>query len=400
MKKTLLYDFHKEHGRVYEYAGFEMPLWYKGPIVEHLAVRNAVGLFDISHMGRLLVRSTHSLNLLNRLLTNDASILDLMQGQHAFFCNVSGGVIDDIMIFRLGEEEFLLVTNAVNKEKDLSWLRKNSQEMNVELKDLTDNVPMIAVQGPRAAQTLEQCFGFELASMPRFHCSWFSPGHNRFLISRTGYTGEDGFEIYLFEHQGKEDVLRFWHKILDAGRRFGIEPCGLAARDTLRTEAGYCLYGNELNEETSPIEAGLDYGVRFDERDFVGKAALLKQINEGPKKTRIGLRLVSKGIPRKGMPIRSGNKEVGVVTSGTYSPLLKKGIAIGYVHPDFSALGTELTIDIRGKTSTAKVVKFPFYDKRKYGWKRKITEPTYRIPIGNPTKNKEKTPLGYDRAKN
>jgi aminomethyltransferase len=371
MKKTLLFDFHKNHSHLSHYAGFQMPLWFSSSVKEHLAVRNSVGVFDVSHMGRLLICGSESLRLLNHLLTNDPSSLNIMKGQHAFFCNSSGGVIDDVMVFRLSRDKFLIVTNAGNLQKDFIWIRENLNDLDVEIEDLTENVPMITVQGPRSVHTVSRIFGPEVTDMSRLHCAWFFTGINRFLVSRTGYTGEDGFEIYIVKHDGREDVLRFWEMILDTGKSFGIEPCGLAARDTLRIEAGFCLYGNELSEETTPIEAGLKFGVKFDQRDFIGKEALSKKLRERGDKIRIGLELVDRGIPRKGMKIKSDNKEIGVVTSGTFSPILKAGIAIGYVPPDFASPGTEVEIDIRGKGVRAKVVKFPFYNEDKYGWKRK-----------------------------
>jgi aminomethyltransferase len=348
-----------------------MPLWYKSPTIEHMSVRENVGIFDISHMGRLLITGSEAIPLLSRILTNSCASMELMTCQHGFFCNSHGGIIDDILVFKLGREEFFVVVNAVNKEKDLRWIKENVGSLEVTVKDLTGEVPMIAVQGPKAALTLQRVFGSEIVKIPYLRCSWFQADDLEILISRTGYTGEDGFELYVFGKPGEEETLDLWSSILEAGGELGIEPCGLAARDTLRLEAGFCLYGNELDENTTPIEAGLGFGVKIDQRDFIGKDALLRQIREGVSKTRVGLRMISRGVPRKGMSIMRGNEEIGVVTSGTLSSILKVGIAMGYVPPAYSTVGTRLHISIRGRMVEAEVVKFPFYDKKRYGRKRK-----------------------------
>jgi len=348
-----------------------MPLWYKSPLLEHMSVRNNVGIFDVSHMGRLLITGSEATFLLNRILTNNCARIKIMECQHAFFCNDLGGVIDDVLVFRLDKNVFFMVVNAVNREKDLVWIDKNKDGLDVEIKDLTDKVPMIAVQGPKAPQTLRKIFSSDINKLSHLQCSWFHHGGDKFLVSRTGYTGEDGFEIFIFKDCSEEDALNLWNAILEAGKEFKIEPCGLAARDTLRLEAGFCLYGNELDEETTPIEAGLNFGVKFDERDFIGKDVLLRQMKEGVSRTRVGLRMIGRGIPRKGMKILKENEEIGFVTSGTLSPILRTGIAMGYIPPKYASLGTKLNISIRGRLSEAEVVKFPFYDKNRYGRKRK-----------------------------
>jgi aminomethyltransferase len=371
VKRTLLFSFHKENGHLGEYAGFEMPLWYKSPTVEHMSVRENVGIFDISHMGRLLITGSEAIPLLDRILTNNCATIEHMACQHGFFCNSHGGILDDVLVFRLSKEEFFIVVNAANKKKDLRWIEKNRAGFEIKVKDLTRDVPMIAVQGPKAAPTLQRIFGSEIAGIPYMRCSWIQADGLKILISRTGYTGEDGFELYIFGKPSEEETLDLWNSILEAGKDFGIEPCGLAARDTLRLEAGFCLYGNELDENTTPIEARLNFGVKIDERDFIGKDALLRQIREGVSKTRIGLRMIGRGIPRKGMDIMQKDEKVGVVTSGTLSPILKIGIAMGYVPPAYSPVGTKLHVSIRGRMVEAEVVKFPFYDKKKYGRKRK-----------------------------
>jgi len=368
-KRTPFFEYHKEFGRLGEFAGFEMPLWYKGPSVEHMSVRENVGLFDISHMGRIIVKGTHAQELLNRLLTNDCRTLKPMECQLSIFCNESGGTIDDIMVIKLSTEEFLLIVNAANREKDLRWLNKNRDELEVEIVDVTETVPMVAIQGPSSLEAVQRVFATSLSDLKRLHSTWIRLDDKRLLVSRTGYTGEDGFELYLFEgYKSEEEALNLWNEILEAGRSLGIEACGLAARDTLRIEAGFCLYGNELDEETSPVEAGLKFAIKLDGRDFIGRDALLKQLEEGTERIRVGFRLLGRGIPRRGMDIITENEKVGTVTSGTFSPLLKVGIGMGYVSPEYSDPGTKVMIDIRGRSVEAVVVKFPFYDKRKYGW--------------------------------
>jgi len=370
MRRTVLFSFHEKYGRIGEYAGYEMPLWYKGVISEHMAVRERVGVFDTSHMGRLLIKGPQAADLLNYVSTNNYSQLEVMKAQHAFFCNSNGGVIDDFLAFKLAQNEFFLVVNAINHEKDVEWIRRNMRSFDAVLSDLTEKVSMIAVQGPLSPDALREIFGDKVVEIKHMWSSWFSFNGVKILISRTGYTGEDGFELYLFG-EGERKTLDLWNAILEAGREFSIEPCGLAARDTLRLEAGFCLYGNELDEETTPIEAGLRFGVKFDDREFIGKEALLRQVREGVKKIRVGLRMTERGIPRKGMSILKNGREIGYVTSGTLSPLLKVGIAMGYVPPEYSRVGERVEISIRGRLAKAEIVKFPFYDKRRYGRKRK-----------------------------
>jgi len=340
-----------------------MPIWYESPIKEHMSVRNNVGIFDISHMGRLLITGTESTNLLDLLLTNNCVDLRKGKSRMSFFCNRSGGIIDDVMVTRPDRHEFLVTTNAANKDIDLRWIKQNRENFDVEIDDLTGRVPMIAVQGPRSAETLERLFGKAVSSLVHMHSSWFSSDRNRLLVSRTGYTGEDGFEIYLFEQGEEYQALGFWEKVLRAGEEFGIEPCGLAARDTLRLEAGFCLYGNELNEDVTPIEARLNFGVRFDERSFIGRDALSSQVERGVGRLRVGLKALERGIPRKAMEIWKDNKEIGLTTSGTLSPILKTGIAMGYVPPEYASPRTQVSIDIRGKKVRAEVVDLPFYSR-------------------------------------
>jgi len=363
MKRTLLLKYHEENGHLGEFAGYMMPIWYESPTKEHMSVRSNVGIFDVSHMGRLLIAGTESANLLDLLLTNNCADLEKGKSRMAFFCNKSGGIIDDVMVTRLANHEFLVTTNAANRDIDLRWIKENKENFHVEIDDLTEKVPMIAVQGPRSAETLERLFGKAVSSLVRMQSSWFPSDDRRLLVSRTGYTGEDGFEIYLFEHEEEREALAFWEKVLSGGEEFAVEPCGLAARDTLRLEAGFCLYGNELNEDTTPIEARLEFGVKFNHRTFIGRDALLSQVKKGVNKVRAGLKVLDRGISRKGMKIWKHNKEIGLTTSGTLSPMLKTGIAMGYVPPEYASPGKHVSIEIRDKKAKAEVVDLPFYSK-------------------------------------
>ena len=371
MKKTPLYDFHKAKGHLTEYAGFEMPVWYSGPVEEHLAVRKACGIFDISHMGRLIIAGTDAAAFLDYILTNSCTDLESLVARQAFLCNSSGGIIDDILMFRLEKERFMLIVNAINTRKDVKWMEKNVADFDVEIEDVTSDVPMIAIQGPKALQILQTLSETNLSALRRFHAAWIPLSNRVVLASRTGYTGEDGMELYVF--QGKEAgavVRTLWDGILEAGKGLGIEPCGLASRDSLRLEAGLCLNGSELNEETTPIEAGLKYGVSLDGRRFVGKEALSRQLEKGLDRVRVGFKMLGRGVPRKGMEIVVDGKRVGLLTSGTFSPLLRIGIGMGYIPPEYSDAGTEISVMIRRRLIGAEIVKLPFYDEGRYGWRR------------------------------
>ena len=373
-RRTQLYAFHAGRAKMTEFAGFEMPLWYEGIIPEHMAVREAVGIFDVSHMGRLLVEGPGAEAFLNYVTTNDVSALRPGRSQYSLMCNEAGGIIDDVVVLRLAEERFLLVVNAANRDKDMAWLRKHAEGHDVSIKDLSDEVAMVAVQGPRALDVLSALTDLELGRL-RWH--EFTEGEvagTRALVARMGYTGEDGFELYIWDAtlERPEKALAVWEAILEAGREHGIKPCGLGARDTLRLEAGYCLYGPDINERTTPIEARLDYAVCFGKGAFIGREALEEQASRGPGRLRACLKLLERGVPREGYPVlASDGREVGRVTSGTFSPLLRCGIAMAYLPPELAEPGTELLVGLRGRRARAVVVEPPFYDTNKYGRKRK-----------------------------
>ncbi|MDH5460551.1 MAG: glycine cleavage system aminomethyltransferase GcvT, partial [Candidatus Bathyarchaeota archaeon] len=299
-RRTQLYEAHRQTAKLTVFAGFEMPLLYKGIIPEHLAVRNSVGIFDISHMGRVIIRGFDSERFLNYVITNDVSRLSPNGAQYSVMCNENGGIIDDFVIYRLEKEKFMMVSNATNREKDYNWLVKNAEGFDVKIEDVSDSVAMFAVQGPTAEKTLQKISTADLNKIARFKC-----GHSRLadvevFISRTGYTGEDGFEIFIWDASltKPDNAVKLWNAILETGKTFGIEPCGLGARDTLRLEAGMCLYGNDMDENTTPLEARLGFVVKFQKDNFIGKEVLLKQKNEGIKRKRVGIQMIEQGIPR------------------------------------------------------------------------------------------------------
>lgn len=373
-RRTQLYEMHLKTAKITVFAGFEMPLYYKDIAPEHLAVRNSVGIFDISHMGRVIVSGADSERFLNYAITNDVSTLSPSSAQYSVMCTETGGIVDDFVVYRLEKEKFLVVFNAGNREKDYNWFTKNAEEFNVRIDDVSDNVAMFAVQGPNAEKTLQKISSEDLSKIGRFKC-----GHSRLagaivFLARTGYTGEDGFEVFVWDASlsRPDPAVKLWTAILEAGKSYGIEPCGLGARDTLRLEAGLCLYGNDIDENTTPIEAGLGFVVKLQKDRFIGKEALLKQKTEGPKRKRIGIKMMEHGIPRLGFEIHSNNGEkIGQLTSGTFSPLLKSGVGMGYVETSHALEGALVSVNIRSKMSKAKIAAFPLYDPEKYGYKRK-----------------------------
>ncbi|MEM0053749.1 MAG: glycine cleavage system aminomethyltransferase GcvT [Nitrososphaeria archaeon] len=372
LKRTHLYNFHKQNGRLIEFAGFEHALYYEGIVEEHLAVRNSVGVFDVTHMGRAVVEGEDAVFLLEKLLPRKVSNMSNLQGRYAFFVNPNGGIIDDLTLFKLEEKRFLIVYNAGNREKDFEWIRTNSAGYNVKVTDVSDEVLMLAVQGPNALKTLQKISDKDLSKIKRYWCDWVRLGEYDVLASRTGYTGEDGFELYLWNTPlfMNEKAENFLLTILDAGREYNIKPCGLGARDTLRLEAGMCLHDHDLNESISPLEAGFEGLIDFDKPDFIGKSALIEQKEKGVTRRRVCIKLLEKGVPREGCELYHNNEFIGKLTSGTYSPLLNIGIGMGYVLKEFSEVGTRLKVKIRERYFDAEVVNPPFYDPNKYGYKR------------------------------
>ncbi len=372
--RTQLYRVHKKTAKTTVFAGFEMPLWYKGIIPEHLAVRNSVGIFDISHMGRVSITGEDSENFLNYVITNNISVVLPNGAQYSVMCNVNGGIIDDFVVYRLETEKFLVVFNASNREKDYNWITKNAEGFDVKIEDVSDNVAMFAVQGPNAEKTLQKISGADLGKIGRFKCRNSRLTDVEVIISRTGYTGEDGFEVFVWNASltKPDNAVKLWNAILEAGKSFRIEPCGLGARDTLRLEAGMCLYGNDIDESTTPLEARLNFVVKFQKENFIGKDALLKQKKEGIKRKRVGIRMIERGVPRQGFEVYDDkNEKVGYITSGTFSPLLKYGIGMAYIQTAQAQKENLVKVKIRGRLAKGKIASFPFYDAEKYGYKRK-----------------------------
>ena len=357
-KKTPLFEQHKELGAtIVPFAGWSMPVQYTNVIDEHLTTRNSVGLFDISHMGEFMVSGKGSLKFLQSVVTNDIAALKIKQACYNCLCYENGSVIDDLFVYRMGEEEFFIVVNAGTIQKDLDWL--NSQKPgSVTIRNMSDELAKLDLQGPKAQATLQKLTQYNLSDIKRFRAEYIDIENIQLkvLVSRTGYTGEDGFEIYC----KPENAANIWIDLLDAGKEFNIKPCGLGARDTLRVEACYSLYGHELNDTITPIEAGLKFIVKFN-KDFIGKTILQKQDEEGTEKKLICFTMNEKAVPREHYKIQKDEKEIGEVSSGTFSPVMKKGIGMGFIASEQGELGTEIDILIRGKVYKATITKRPFY---------------------------------------
>jgi aminomethyltransferase len=372
MKKTPVYEYHTQHGNIVQYAGYELPVWFEGIIPECKTVRNHVGLFDVSHMGRIKVTGVQSENFLNRLVTSNVSNLHVGQGQYSILCNESGGIIDDITIFRLKPSEFLIVYNAANREKNWNWLLKHVDSKHgddVKLHDLSDDSAMYAVQGPQAGNVLKKISGLHLEDVDKYSSTTGSVNGIDVLVTRSGYTGEDGFEIYVWKTsvEKPQGAMSVWNKILIEGREYGIRPVGLGARDVLRLEAGMCLYGNDIDEKTTPVEARLNFVVRLDKKEkFPGEDVIMKQRENGPPVVRIGFKMIGRGIPRHDQTFTSNGLQIGRVTSGTFSPTLNLGIGMGYVKPGLSKPGEKLEVRIRDRDVPAEVVKLPFYQRKSH----------------------------------
>ena len=358
MKKTALYEIHKALGaKLVPFAGYQMPVQYEGVNAEHLTVRKGVGVFDVSHMGEFLIECPNALALIQSVTSNDASVLSIGKAQYSCLPNDKGGIVDDLIIYRLEENAYLLVVNASNIEKDWQWISANN-DVGAKLTNISDDYSLLAIQGPMAIEAMQILTSVDLKALKFYHfeISDFA-GIQNVIISATGYTGSGGFEIYC----KNTDVEQLWNQVFEAGAKYGIKPIGLAARDTLRLEMGYCLYGNDINETTSPIEAGLGWITKFT-KSFTNDYALSQQKANGVTRKLVGFELKDRGIPRQSYPIVDSNAVViGSVTSGTMSPSLNKGIGMGYVRSEFSEVGTEIGIKIRKKIVLAKVIKLPFY---------------------------------------
>ncbi|MDT8346898.1 MAG: glycine cleavage system aminomethyltransferase GcvT [Flavobacteriaceae bacterium] len=356
--KTALYDKHVAlNAKMVPFAGYLMPVQYEGINIEHQCVREAVGVFDVSHMGEFVVEGPEAEALLQKVTSNDVSKLSIGKAQYSCLPNTTSGIVDDLIIYKLEEEKFLLVVNASNIQKDWNWIERYN-DFDCSLTNHSDTTSLLAIQGPRAAQAMQSLTAVVLQEIPfyQFKMGTFA-GVDNVLISATGYTGSGGFEIYF----DNKYASKIWEAVLDAGKDFGIKPVGLAARDTLRLEMGFCLYGNDIDDTTSTLEAGLGWITKFD-KDFIQKENLLKQKSEGLQRKLVGFEMIDKGIPRKDYEILDDQQQpIGKVTSGTMSPSLQQGIGLGYVRVDFAKPETEIYIAVRNKQLKAKVVKPPFY---------------------------------------
>src|SRR6266705_1605674 len=336
-KRTQVYDYHKKHGNIVDYSGYELPVWFEGIIPECKAVRTHAGLFDVSHMGRIMVEGKNAEAFLNRLVTNDVSTLSIGQGHYSLLCNPSAGIIDDLTIFRTGQTKYLVVYNAANREKNWAWLEKHREP------------------------------GARIEEIDKYSGKDVRVGDLSCLVTRSGYTGEDGFEIYVWNttSQNPEPALRIWDKLLSAGKHDGLKPSGLGARDVLRVDAGMCVYGDDIDEKTVPVVARSNFAVRLDKKsDFVGRGPIQKEKEKGPPRVRTGFKITGKGIPRQGQEIVLEDQSIGKVSSGTFSPTLGISIGMGYDPPNISKVGTVFGVKIRERVVSAEAVKLPFYQRR------------------------------------
>lgn len=359
MKKTSLYEVHKSLGaKLIDFAGYMMPVQYDSIILEHKAVRAGVGVFDVSHMGEIFVSGPKALDFIQHITVNDASKLTDGRVQYSAMCYNDGGIVDDLLVYRISHEEFMLVVNASNKDKDFDWMKQNNP-FGAELNDLSDDFTLLAVQGPASAETLRKICDDPL-TMDYYHFVKTRCAGIEMIISRTGYTGELGYELYFKADQSA--AAGVWNKVFEAGNEFGIKPVGLGARDSLRLEMGFCLYGNDIDQTTNPLEASLGWITKLNKESFIGKDSLLKAKTDGLKRKLVAVSSDEKAFPRHGYDITAGGKKIGVITSGTVSPVLDRPIAMGYVDAEFAAAGTSVNFLIRGKEIPATVVKLPFVE--------------------------------------
>lgn len=354
-KKTPFYDKHVENkGKIVEFADFLMPIQFEGIIPEHNTVRSSVGVFDVSHMGEVEIRGKDRIKFVNYLTTNDVSKLACNQVQYTTMLYPDAGIVDDLLVYDLADRT-LLVVNAANTKKDYMWIVEN-KKYDVEIENASDEIGQLAIQGPKAESVMQKLFDFDLASLKYYWATETSMKGVPVLLSRTGYTGEDGFEIYL-ERKYATDV---WDMVFSAGKEFGIRPIGLGARDTLRFEMRYCLYGNDIDKTTNPLEAGLGWIVKLDKEEFIGRESLLAIKQRGIKRKLVGLEALGKGIPRQHQEICTADEKVGVVTSGTFAPSLKKGISMGYVNLVHAKVGNKLKV-MSKQPIEVEIIKGPFY---------------------------------------
>ncbi len=373
--ETPLHDWHVQHNaEMIDYVGWHMPVWFKSIREEHNAVRKAAGIFDVSHMGRILITGEDALNFLQKVTVNDVSALNPLQAHYSMICNENGGIKDDLILVRIEPTGFILNCNALNRDKILSWLQKYTVG-NLRVEDVTEPMPLFALQGPRSQRILQRVTEADLTQLKRYRASRTKIQSENVLITRSGYTGEDGFEIYSMStlSNAHARALKIWNAILKAGESEGLLPCGLGARDSLRTEAGLPLYEDEISEEINPYEAKLDFAVKTEKNvPFVGKDSLIKIKTAGVKRLRIGFKLLERGSPRKDHPILSDERQIGAVTSGLLSPLTGDAVGMGYVETAYAEDGRRIEVKIRDRNVKAEITPWPFYDPKRYGMKREV----------------------------
>lgn len=359
MKRTAFLEIHQRAGaKIVPFGGFEMPVQYAGIMEEHKTVRTAVGVFDVSHMGEFFASGVNALPFLQKITVNDVSKLSPGKAQYSAMCYEEGGIVDDLLIYMLAENSYMIVVNAANIDKDWEWMKKHCPS-DVNFENRSDSLSLLAIQGPKSLATLQKLTSVDLSVIPYYHFVQGKLSGIEMTISRTGYTGELGFEIY-FDVKHSEAV---WNAIFEAGKEFAIAPINLGARDTLRLEMGYCLYGNDIDQTTNPIEGGLGWITKLAKGEFIAKSVINKVKTEGPKRKLVGMLLQEKAVPRHGYPVLVNGVNAGVVTSGTFSPSLGKGIAMGYVNAPYFETGNKVQIDVRGKSFDAEIVPLPFLKK-------------------------------------
>lgn len=361
VKKTALYSTHQKlGGKIIDFAGWALPVQYEGIIQEHEAVRNAAGMFDVSHMGEVKAEGKEAFDFVQNLVTNDISVLENHQVIYTLMCYPDGGVVDDLLVYKFDNENFLLVINASNIDKDYQWMKDNSSNFNLKLSNISNEVSQIALQGPKAQSILQKLVNVNLTDIEFFH---FNDNvlidGMKCLVSRTGYTGEDGFEIYT----ENKNIEKIWNLVMEAGKPEGLKPTGLGCRDTLRFEACLPLYGNEISKDVTPLEAGLGFFVKLKKENFIGKDVLVAQKANGLKRKLVGFEMKDRGIPRHGYEVLGNGEKIGFVTTGYFSPTLKKNIGLALVSADYSQLGTEISVVVRNKPLKAEVISKKFYNK-------------------------------------
>jgi aminomethyltransferase len=363
-KHTSLYEFHRTHGKMVEFAGYDMPIWYTSTMEEHMAVRNRAGIFDVSHMGRVDVTGPDAAIFIENLFPTGIGKQPNGKSVYTLLLNEDAGIVDDLIVLKVDEGKYLLVVNAASKEKDLRHMEKVGAGLNFKIDDITEATTMIAVQGPSAVEALQPLTPLPLAAMKRFTHAFSTVKGIQAVITRTGYTGEDGFEIIV--HDAASGAMAVWEALMK-----GATPCALGSRDSLRLEAGLPLYGSDMDETTNPLEADLGWVVSKDKKSYVGWQRLASLMQEGPARIRRGI-IMDERIPRRDFKVTdAAGEEIGVVTSGTFSPVLKRGIAMGYVKTPPPQLGETVEVVVRDAPSNGKIAKLPFYDDSLYGWKRK-----------------------------